>query len=95
MCKMYKDGKETSMTRAQIRVFLMRLAGSEGCQYNGIEWRCGGKEYTYARKILDLMQIPKKEQQNFLDLCKELGGYCDCEILMNAAPSLLGEETPW
>ncbi|MCK4284977.1 MAG: DUF2695 domain-containing protein [Candidatus Lokiarchaeota archaeon] len=30
-----------------------------------------------------------------MELCKENGGYCDCEILMNAAPYLLGEETPW
>ena len=51
--------------------------------------------FTYAKKILSLMKIDKAEQERFLELCKEYGGYCDCEILMNAAPKLLGEETPW
>jgi len=87
--------KDISLTKAQIREFLNRLAGNEGCQYSGIEWRCGGSQFTYAKKILSLMKIDKAEQEEFLELCKEYGGYCDCEILMNAAPKLLGEETPW
>ena len=84
-----------SLSKAQIREFLYRLAGNEGCQYTGFEWRCGGSEFVYAKKILALMQIPDTEQEKVLELCKENGGYCDCEILMNAAPVLLGEETPW
>ena len=84
-----------SLTKAQIRQFLYRLAGSEGCQYDGIEWRCGGSEFTYAKKILTLMKVPITEQEKLLELCKEYGGYCDCEILMNATPKLLEEETPW
>ncbi len=87
--------KETSLTKVQIREFLNRLTGNEGCQFNGNEWRCGGPQFTYAKKILTLMRIPNTEQETFLELCKEYGGYCDCEILMNAAPLLLGEETPW
>ena len=87
--------KDLSLTKAQIREFLNRLAGNEGCQYNGIEWRCGGPQFTYAKNILTLMKIPKAEQEKSLELCKEFGGYCDCEILMNAVPKLLGEETPW
>lgn len=84
-----------SMTKAQIREFLTRLAGEEGCQYTALEWQCGGKEFTYSKKILNLMKIPIKTQQTFFKLSKEFGGYCDCEILMNAAPILLKEETPW
>ena len=84
-----------SLTKAHLREFLDRLAGDEGCQYNGIEWRCGGPEFTYARKILTLMKMPIVEQEKILEICKEYGGYCDCEILMNAAPKLLGEKTPW
>ena len=83
------------MTKAQIREFLTRLAGDEGCQFGLGEWRCGGNEYKYSRKILNLMKIPKNEQDDFLGLCHEFGGFCDCEILMNAASSLMGEETPW
>lgn len=84
-----------SLSKLQIREFLNKLAGEEACQYNGIQWRCGGKEFVYARKILDKMNVPKEEQNKFLEICKEYGRYCDCEILMNAAQMLLGEETPW
>lgn len=83
------------LSKAQVRKFLDRLASSEGCLYDGIAQRCGGPDFIFAKKILTLMKIPKAEQEKFLELCKEYGGYCDCEILMNAAPKLLGEETPW
>jgi len=42
-----------------------------------------------------MMDIPEEEQGKLIRLCRAYGGYCDCEILMNAAPRLLGEETPW
>lgn len=84
-----------SISKMEIRHFLERLAGDEGCQYTGIEWRCGGKEFTYAKKILNLMEIPQQEQEKFLKICQEYDGYCDCEILMNAAQFLLDEDTPW
>ena len=84
-----------SLTKAQIREFLDRLAGEEGCQYTAIKWRCGGKEYLYAKKILNRMDIPLKEQEILLELCKKYGGHCDCEILMNAASWLINEDTPW
>lgn len=86
---------EISITKAQIREFLNRLSGYEGCQYNGEEWRCGGPEFTFSRKIMNLMKIPSKVQTAFISLCKDYGGCCDCEILMNAAPRLLNEDTPW
>lgn len=84
-----------SLNKAQIREFLDRLAGEEGCQYTALKWRCGGKDYLYAKKILNLMDVPLKEQDIFFVLCKKYGGYCDCEILMNAASWLLNEENPW
>jgi len=84
-----------SLTKAQIRKFLYRLAGEEGCQYSGLKWRCGGKEYNYAKNVLNLMNIPFTEQEILFELCKKYGGNCDCEILMNAANRLLKEETPW
>lgn len=87
--------KELKITKTLVREFLFRLVGREGCQFYGDEWRCGGPDYVYAKKILNLMNIPEEEQEKFIELCKEYGGYCDCEILMNAAPYLLGEETPW
>ncbi len=87
--------KDIFLTKDQIREFLNRLAGNEGCQYDGITQRCGGVQFTYAKEILTLMEIDKAKQEEFLELCKENGGYCDCEILMNVAPKLLGKETPW
>ena len=84
-----------SLTKAQVSEFLERLASSEGCLYDGIARRCGGPDFKYAKNILTSMRIDKAEQEKLLELCKEYGGYCDCEILMNAAHKLLGEETPW
>lgn len=84
-----------SLTLFQIRTFLNELAGENGCQYTGLKWECGGKDFEISRKILNLMKIPKEEQEKFLEKCKEHGGFCDCEILMNAASHLLGEDTPW
>ena len=83
------------LTPLQLHTFLVALAGKLGCQCDRGEWRCGGPEFTYARKILTLMKISQADQEKILEICKENGGYCDCEILMNAAPLLLGEKTPW
>ena len=93
--KSEKPFKNINLTRFQIKVFLFRLAGPEGCRYGYKDYRCGGNEYTYARKILDLVHISEAEQRKFLKAFQELGGFCDCEILMNAAGRLLGEDTPW
>jgi hypothetical protein len=83
------------LTHLQLVQFLNALAGDGGCQFKGANWRCGGPEFTYARKILTSMRIPQADQEKVLDICKENGGHCDCEILMNAARFLLGEDTPW
>ncbi len=91
---LYLEHKLT-LSEEQIREFVYRLASPEGCQYNGIKWRCGGKNHEYSRQILNRMKVSKKNKEVLLELCKELGGYCDCEILMNVASYLLGEETPW
>ena len=90
-----KPIERISLSKAQLREFLNRLAGDEGCQFNGIEWRCGGKEFVYARRVLDKMKITQKDQELLLEKCKEYDGYCDCEILMNAAQMLLNEEASW
>ena len=83
------------MTVPQIREFLGRLASPEGIDYNGLHSRCDSRTQRFAKKILKAMHIPEDTQKNFLELCDKHDGYCDCEILMNAASSLLGEETSW
>ena len=72
----------------QLQVFLYALEGK--CQFGGDEWKCGGPEFPYARKILDSMGISLVDQEKVLEICKENGGHCDCEILMNAERFLLG-----
>lgn len=83
------------ITKSQIRTFLNELAGENACQYESSGFRCGGKDHEYSREILDKMKILGEEQEKFLEKCREFGGGCDCEILMNAAERLLGEYTPW
>ena len=86
---------DISLTKSQIRTFLNELAGENACQYGGSGFRCGGKDHEYSREILDRMKINGEEQEKFLEKCREFGGCCDCEILMNVAERLLGEYTPW
>ena len=82
--------KGLPLTQLQLRFFLDALGIK--CQFGGDEWKCGGPEFTYAREILTLMRIPQPDLEKVLEICKENGGHCDCEILMNAALFLLGEE---
>ncbi len=78
------------LTYLQLRFFLDALGIK--CQFGGDEWKCEGPEFSYAKGILTLMKITPADQEKILDICKENGGHCDCEILMNAARFLLGEE---
>ena len=70
--KSEKPFKNINLTRFQIKIFLFRLAGPEGCRYGYKDSRCGGSKYTYARKILNLMHISESEQENLLKLCQKL-----------------------
>ncbi len=79
------------LTPLQLYVFLYALEGK--CQFGGDNWKCGGSEFPYARKILTSMGISPTDQENVLKICKENGGHCDCEILMNAARFLLESES--
>ena len=81
------------LTQLQLRFFLDALGIK--CQFGGDEWKCGGPDFPYAREILTAMRIPQTDQEKVLEIFKENGGYCDCEILMNAAFNLLGEEPPY
>ena len=82
--------KGLPLTQLQLRFFLDALGIK--CEFGGDEWKCGGPKFPYAREILAIMRISQPDQRKILDICKEYGGHCDCEILMNAALFLLGEE---
>ena len=78
------------LTQLQLRFFLDVLGIK--CEFGGDEWKCGGPEFPYAREVLTSMKITQTDQEKILEICKEYGGHCDCEILMNATRFLLGEE---
>ena len=78
------------LTQLQIHFFLNVLGIK--CEFGEDEWKCGGPEFPYTRKVLTLMRIPQIDQEKVIEICKENGGHCDCEILMNAARFLIGEE---
>jgi hypothetical protein len=73
--------EKLTMTRAQIRHFLIALDGI-------LEHKPCRTDHRYARQVLYQIGIEPEQQEIFLELCKINGGYCDCEIIMNAAPEL-------
>jgi hypothetical protein len=66
------------MSHSDIEHFLDRLRKRGLCKH----------DYRYSRMILSAMGVLGEQQEAFLELCGLYGGYCDCEILMNAAPKL-------
>lgn len=66
------------MNKKELEKFFKRL--DKLLQVNG----CNGRDLTNAQIILNEMSIPKKEQEEFLDDCRSAGGFCDCEIFLNA-----------
>ena len=73
--------EKLTMTRAQIRHFLIALDAI-------LEHKPCRTDHRYARQVLYQIGIEPEQQEIFLELCKINGGYCDCEIMMNAAPEL-------
>lgn len=82
------------MNQKQIKEFLGRLEGNEGCDFHKVngEWRwwCTSQgDFCLSRSILLKMGISYREVNEFLEVCRGYGGYCDCEILLNAAGRLI------
>ena len=73
--------EKLTMTRAQIRHFLIALDAI-------LEHKPCRTDHRYAHQVLYQIGIDPEQQEVFLELCKINGGYCDCEIVMNAAPEL-------
>ena len=66
--------------------FRHRLTGREGCQFRWTdgrhedpEWTCHG-DHTKAREILKKMNC---EVEASIEYFKSVGGFCDCDILLN------------
>ena len=85
------------LTKKQLKEFFEKLEGPEGCDFKADEkgkttWNCkAGMDKTHAKSVLKKMGIPKEEADDFLSLCDEHGGHCDCEILMNAEERIMEE----
>jgi hypothetical protein len=73
------------LNKRDLEKFFKRL--DELLQING----CNARDLTNAQIILNEMGIPKKEQEEFLEDCRSAGGFCDCEILLNAEEYLRGK----
>ena len=66
------------MNKKDLRKFFKRLEVL--LEING----CNGRDLTNAQIILTEMGVPEDEQREFLDDCRNAGGFCDCEIFLNA-----------
>jgi hypothetical protein len=70
------------------------MHGPDGCDFRQDEngkwtWRCyGGMDQRYARAALESLGVEERWMERFLCLCRDLGGHCDCEILLNAMERL-------
>lgn len=70
----------------QIRMFLKNLSKRLDLGNSGSN--CDGS-FSYSRFILKEMDIDSGTLNNFLRLCQEYGGDCDCEIIFNVQDRLL------
>ena len=66
------------MDKRDLERFFNRL--EELLETNG----CNARDLTNAEIILEEMHIPKEEQEEFLEDCRNSGGFCDCEIFLNS-----------
>lgn len=70
------------LTKTQVMEFLKKLKKVHTqCQTN----------LDLSKQILTEMGISKKDQKIFLDTLYQYGGHCDCEIIMNAYPSVMAD----
>ncbi len=66
------------MNSEDLETFFKRL--EQLMQING----CNGSNLANAMIVLEVMDIPKDEQEEFLENCRNSGGFCDCEIFLNS-----------
>ena len=66
------------MNKRDLERFFNRL--EELLEING----CNTRDLTDAEIILEEINIPKEEQEDFSEDCRNSGGFCDCEIFLNS-----------
>ena len=62
--------------------FFDRLQGAEGCNFREDEWTCFG-DHRACIAILTAMGLAQPTITATLSKFKALGGYCDCEVVLN------------
>lgn len=88
------------ITKKQAQEFFKRLEGPEGCDFRddekkGCIWKCaGGQDQSLSQELLKTMGVDEEDSKEFLQVCSEKGGHCDCEIIFNAAAPVLSD-WPW
>ena len=84
--RMYFKNLRTNLkiSKWQLEEFFDRLIGGEGVNISRSGAKCDG--YTASKRILNEMGFNEESQKQFFELCKYYGGYCDCEIILNAEP---------
>lgn len=70
--------REKKLNKKELEKFFKRL--EELLEING----CNARDLSNAQIILDEMGVPEGEQNEFLEGCRFAGGFCDCEIFLNA-----------
>jgi len=80
------------MKKKQVKEFMERLNGKAGCNFRlekkEAVWTCSN-DFRLAKTILKDMKISKEEQVALFKVCRDNGGHCDCEILLNAEEKVL------
>lgn len=66
------------LNKKKLEKFFKRL--EELLEING----CNGRDLSNAQIILNEMGVTEGEQDEFLEGCRSAGGFCDCEIFLNA-----------
>jgi hypothetical protein len=82
--KTFRDDWEPKypLNKLQVMEFLQKLKKVHTqCQTN----------LDLSKQILTEMGISKQDQKTFLNTLYEYGGHCDCEIIMNAFPSVMAD----
>ncbi|KKK44897.1 hypothetical protein LCGC14_0668860 [marine sediment metagenome] len=75
------------ISNEKIEEFFDKLGSDDGIGLSRRGSKCNG--YTASRKILNEMGVIEETQGKFFELSEYYGGYCDCEIILNAKPRFL------
>ena len=82
------------ISKKRMKEFLDKLEGEGGCNFRRVggktTWNCNAMTgRPLAHKVLRSMRVSAAGIKEIMDAAQKYGGYCDCEILLNAKPGLM------